>query len=149
MIFTETKQDAREFEKLEFANFLPIHGDLEQRARENALQKFRTAGAKYILVGTDVAARGLDVDDIDVVIQMGCRHIDSFVHRAGRTARKGKDGLNILFFEKEEMKFVLDVERDLNIQIDFANSIGSFEDSDGEHEFGRFVSQLEKHSNKH
>ena len=41
IIFCETKNQAREFEKLEFANFLPIHGDLEQRARENALSKFR------------------------------------------------------------------------------------------------------------
>jgi superfamily II DNA/RNA helicase len=54
---------------------------------------------------------------------MGCRQVDSFVHRAGRTARKGKDGLNILFFEKDEMKFVLNIEKELNIQIDFANSI--------------------------
>jgi len=105
------KQDAREFEKLEFANFLPIHGDLEQRKREQALNKFRESGSRYILVGTDVAARGLDVDDIDVVIQMSCRHADSFVHRSGRTARKGKNGLNILFFEKDEMKFVLNLEK--------------------------------------
>ena len=68
MIFCETKKDAREFEKLDFANFLPIHGDMEQTAREYALEKFRNGGSKYILVGTDVAARGLDVDDIDVVI---------------------------------------------------------------------------------
>lgn len=68
MIFTDTKNDARHFEKLEFANFLPIHGDLEQRQREYALGKFREQGSRYILVGTDVAARGLDVDDVDVVI---------------------------------------------------------------------------------
>jgi ATP-dependent RNA helicase DDX21 len=50
------------------------------------------------LVATDVAARGLDIDDIDVVIQVGCRHIDSYVHRSGRTGRVGKNGENILFF---------------------------------------------------
>ena len=75
------------------------------------------------MVGTDVAARGLDVDDIDVVIQMSCRHHDSFVHRSGRTARKGKNGLNILFFEKDEMKFVLNLEKQLNIKIDMMNQI--------------------------
>ena len=50
------------------------------------------------MVGTDVAARGLDVEDIDVVIQVGVRDIDAFVHRSGRTARKGKSGLNVIFF---------------------------------------------------
>jgi superfamily II DNA/RNA helicase len=61
-------------------------------------------------VATDVAARGLDIDDIDVVIQCGCRHIDSFVHRSGRTGRVGKNGTNILFFESDDFKFVLDLE---------------------------------------
>jgi len=87
IIFCETKNQAREFEKLDFANFLPIHGDLEQKQREYALQKYRQPGSKFILVGTDVAARGLDVDDIDVVIHMSCKELDSFVHRSGRTAR--------------------------------------------------------------
>lgn len=75
------------------------------------------------MVGTDVAARGLDVDDIDVVIQMACRHTDSFVHRSGRTARKGKKGTNILFFSPDELKFVLNLEKELNIQIEFTNNI--------------------------
>ena len=100
MIFTETKSDAQRFVELDFAKFLPIHGDLDQRAREKALGRFREEGSKYILVGTDVAARGLDVDDIDVVMHLQCRQVDSFVHRSGRTARKGKDGLNILFIGK-------------------------------------------------
>lgn len=103
IIFCETKKDVQRFESMEFANFLGIHGDLEQGSRERALQKFKEPGARYILVGTDVAARGLDVEDIDVVIQIGCRHLDSFVHRSGRTARKGKQGLNILFFENDSI----------------------------------------------
>ena len=146
MIFVETKQDAREFEKLEFAKFLPIHGDLAQNQREYALRKFKEPGSRNILVGTDVAARGLDVDDIDVVLQIGCRHIDSFVHRAGRTARKGKEGMNILFFEKDEMKFVLDLEKQLNIQIEFANKIDNFsvsdQSSEDESNLGPYISKL-------
>lgn len=47
---------------------------MEQKQREAALKKFRNNGSYHILVGTDVAARGLDVDDIDVVVQMGCHH---------------------------------------------------------------------------
>lgn len=86
-----------------------------------------------------MAARGLDVDDIDCVIQMSCKELDSFVHRSGRTARKGKDGLNILFFEKDETRFVLNLEKELNINIDFANSIDDIVSSDPDEEFGTYV----------
>ena len=99
------------------------------------------------MVGTDVAARGLDVDDIDVVIQMSCKELDSFVHRSGRTARKGKDGLNILFFEKDETRFVLNLEKELNINIDFANSIDDVMPSDNQGEFGPFVQKMDKSVN--
>ena len=74
-------------------------------------------------MGTDVAARGLDVDDIDVVIHLQSKQVDSFVHRSGRTARKGKDGLNILFMNKYDFPFVNQLQKELNINIDFANSI--------------------------
>lgn len=87
------------------------------------MNNFKRKGSKSILVATDVAARGLDIDDIDVVIQMGLRDMDTFVHRSGRTARKGKDGLCISFFGKSQLKFVLDCEKKLNINIEFATQI--------------------------
>lgn len=123
---------------MDFAKFLPIHGDLMQNQREYALNKYRQSGSKFILVGTDVAARGLDVDDIDVVIHMSCKETDSFVHRSGRTARKGKSGLNILFFEKSQMKWVLELEKELKIDMEFANSIDDVDTSasDEENSFG-------------
>lgn len=117
LIFSETKAEVKEFEKATYAHFLTLHGDLEQGARETRLQKYKDKGSNYILVATDVAARGLDIDDIDVVIQLGCRHQDSFVHRSGRTGRIGKAGLNILFFEPEEFNFVISLEKDLNVTI--------------------------------
>lgn len=83
------------------------------------MKRFREKSAKYILVATDVAARGLDINDIDVVIQLGCRHLDSFVHRSGRTGRIGKNGLNVIFFEKDDFKFVLGLEDQLKIKINF------------------------------
>ena len=84
-------------------------------------------------MATDVAARGLDIDDIDVVIQMSCLDIDSFVHRSGRTARKEKEGLSILFFEQSQMKFILDIEKKLNINIQFASQIDdALQDEDGD-----------------
>lgn len=70
-----------------------------------------------------MASRGLDIDDIDVVIQLGCRHIDSFVHRSGRTGRIGKNGLNIIFFEKDEFKFILNLEDELNIKINITTKL--------------------------
>lgn len=87
------------------------------------MRKYRAPGNRYILVGTDVAARGLDVNDIDVVMQMGCHDIEQFVHRAGRTARKGNYGLNILFYESNETKFALSLEKKHNIDIQFTNTI--------------------------
>jgi superfamily II DNA/RNA helicase len=93
-----------------YASFLTLHGDLEQNQRESRLSRYREKNSRNILVATDVAARGLDIDDIDVVIQCGCRHFDSFVHRSGRTGRVGKTGTNILFFEQDYFKFVLDLE---------------------------------------
>ncbi len=68
IIFTETKQTCREFEKATYAQFLTLHGDLEQSQREYRLNKYRDKNSKCVLVATDVAARGLDIDDIDVVI---------------------------------------------------------------------------------
>lgn len=59
-----------------------------------------------VLVATDVAARGLDINNIDVIVQYSVRNVDSFVHRTGRTGRAGKDGLNIVFAEKSELKFL-------------------------------------------
>eukprot|EP00347_Sterkiella_histriomuscorum_P008439 403345090 len=123
IIFTETKQEARDFEKENYATFITLHGDLEQSQREQRLNKYRQKGQKHILVATDVASRGLDIDDIDVVIQLGCRHIDSFVHRSGRTGRIGKNGLNIIFFEKDEFKFVLNLEDELNIKINITTKL--------------------------
>lgn len=65
----------------------------------------------------------MDIDDIDVVIQLGLRDMDTFVHRSGRTARKGKDGLCISFFGMSQLKFILDCEQKLNINIEFATQI--------------------------
>lgn len=68
LIFTETKTEAKAFERMTYANFLTLHGDLEQAQREIRLKKYKEKGAHSILVATDVCARGLDIDDIDVVI---------------------------------------------------------------------------------
>lgn len=55
-----------------------------------------------ILVATDVAARGLDIDDIDVIIQQTVNNVDAFIHRTGRTGRAGKKGRNIVLHDVED-----------------------------------------------
>ena len=74
-----------------------IHGDLTQPQRDRALHKFRTEG-HAVLVATDVAARGIDVDDVDIVVHfdMPVDH-KAYLHRSGRTARAGRDGTSVLF----------------------------------------------------
>lgn len=69
------------------------------------------------MAATDVAARGLDVYDIDIVIQATYQrnNIDSIVHRAGRTGRAGKSGTNIVFALKNDIDFFMNLERELKI----------------------------------
>ncbi|MDP8953526.1 MAG: C-terminal helicase domain-containing protein, partial [Actinomycetota bacterium] len=96
LIFVRTKRGAdRLADQLgrEGVAAMPIHGDLRQSARERALRDF-SAGTLHVLVATDVAARGIHVDEIDVVL-----HYDppadhkAYVHRSGRTARAGTTGV--------------------------------------------------------
>ena len=93
------------------------------------MNEYRKPESRSILVATDVAARGLDIDDIDTVIQFKVRHIDSFVHRSGRTGRAGKSGHNIIFCPKNELDFFKKVEESLKIDIEYCNKI-VHEDSD-------------------
>ena len=68
LIFTETKDEAKEFQTMNPERFLVLHGDLEQNQREIKLKQYRNSKDKHILVATDVASRGLDIDDIDIVV---------------------------------------------------------------------------------
>ena len=74
-------------------------------------------------MATDVAARGLDVDDVDMVLQLGCRHLDSFVHRSGRTGRRGKEGKNIIFFDSSEYEFIMRLERKLRLDFKISSHV--------------------------
>ena len=96
LVFTRTKvaadRLARDLRR-ENVNAAPIHGDLRQAAREKSLRQF-IAGELPVMVATDVAARGIHVDDVDVVVQFDPpgEH-KTYVHRAGRTARAGESGV--------------------------------------------------------
>ena len=80
-----------------------------------------------VLVATDVAARGLDIDDIDVVIQQSVSNVDSFVHRTGRTGRAGKSGRNIVLQTVEDesmgLNFFSKLEKSLKCNFKYTNII--------------------------
>ena len=80
-----------------------IHGDLGQGAREKALNDFK-AGKSDVLVATDVAARGIDIDGITHVINYQCPEDEkTYVHRIGRTARAGADGISVTFVDWDDL----------------------------------------------
>jgi len=91
------------------------------------LKEYRKPNSDMILVATDVAARGLDIDDIDVVIQQSINNIDSFIHRTGRTGRAGKKGRNIVLYEvdsdKKNLDFFKKVETSLKCSFKYTNMI--------------------------
>ncbi|MGH3716654.1 MAG: DEAD/DEAH box helicase, partial [Micromonosporaceae bacterium] len=106
MIFCRTKRAAQKVaDDLDFRGFAaaPVHGDLGQAAREQALRAFRT-GKVDILVATDVAARGLDVTGVSHVINYDCPDdADTYVHRIGRTGRAGATGVAVTFVDWEDL----------------------------------------------
>ena len=85
-----------------------MHGDVPQHQREVALRKFKN-GQLRVLVATDVASRGLDIPNVEVVIQIQ-PPVDAevYIHRSGRTARAGKDGICITLYGKKD-SYLLDV----------------------------------------
>lgn len=88
-----------------------IHGNKSQTARQRALENFK-AGKIRVLVATDLAARGIDVDNISHVINYELPNVpESYVHRIGRTARAGAQGLAIAFCNAEERAFLRDIEK--------------------------------------
>ncbi|WP_424565487.1 DEAD/DEAH box helicase [Tamaricihabitans halophyticus] len=105
MIFTRTKRTAQRIsDDLAERGFAAasVHGDLGQSAREQALRAFRT-GKIDVLVATDVAARGIDVDDVTHVINYQCPEDEkTYVHRIGRTGRAGKTGVAVTLVDWDE-----------------------------------------------
>jgi ATP-dependent RNA helicase RhlE len=120
IVFTRTKHIAnRVSEHLEKNGFKSdaIHGNKSQNARQRALDSFK-AGSIRVLVATDIAARGVDVDDITHVINFELpNEPESYVHRIGRTARAGSDGIAISFCDQSERIYLRDIERLVKRQI--------------------------------
>lgn len=106
VIFTRTKRSASKVvEELTDRGFsaTAVHGDMSQEARERSMAAFK-AGKKDILIATDVAARGIDVDDVTHVINYTVPEDDkTYLHRVGRTGRAGRNGTAVTFVDWEDM----------------------------------------------
>ena len=121
IIFRRTKYGVDKLEKSLVKNGYKvdsIHGDKTQNLRQEALQKFKN-GAVNILIATDVAARGIDVKNVDAVINFDLPNIsETYVHRIGRTGRAGKNGVAYSFCSADEKDYVISIQKLINKHID-------------------------------
>jgi ATP-dependent RNA helicase RhlE len=120
LVFTRTKHGANRLaEQLERMGVRAdaIHGNKSQNARQRALADF-TAGKLRVLVATDIAARGIDIEGITHVINYELPNVpESYVHRIGRTARAGADGIALSFCDVEERAYLRDIERLIRLSV--------------------------------
>ena len=121
LIFVRTKQNTTEVaEKLESRGFnvAPLNGDLAQSMRERTINRLKM-GKLDIVVATDVAARGIDVDRISLVVNYDIPYdTESYVHRIGRTGRAGRSGNAILFITPREKRMLKTIEKATRQPID-------------------------------
>jgi ATP-dependent RNA helicase RhlE len=121
IVFTRTKRGAdRVARHLDDAGLRSavIHGNKSQSQRARALAGFR-AGKTNILVATDIAARGIDIDDVSHVVNFELPNVaEAYVHRIGRTARAGRDGTAISLCDPTELGLLRDIERLIGSRID-------------------------------
>lgn len=127
IVFVNTKAKAETlYHYLEYHNVNAgvLHGDMTQDERNHIMQRMRQGQIK-VLVATDVAARGLDVQEIDLVINVDMpRSGDDYVHRIGRTGRAGNEGLAVSLVDSTEWNLKAAIERYLQIEME-SRTIGS------------------------
>lgn len=127
IVFTRTKRGADKVQSHLEKCGLPanaIHGNKSQGQRQRALRDFKLGGVK-ILVATDIAARGIDVDGVSHVINYELPNLpESYVHRIGRTGRAGRAGIAISLYDNSERAFLRDIERLISQQLTGANNSG-------------------------
>ena len=120
LIFRRTKMGIAKLEKMLKGNGYKIdsiHGDKTQNDREKALNNFKD-GAINILIATDVAARGIDIDNLDAVINFDIPNVsETYVHRIGRTGRAGNTGTAYSFCSADEKTYIKDIQQLINTAI--------------------------------
>ena len=121
LVFTKTKHGANRLSRhleAEGIHAVAIHGNKSQAARTKALAGFKK-GAIRILVATDIAARGLDIDQLPHVVNFDLPHVpEDYIHRIGRTARAGASGEAVSLVSADEFKQLCDIERLINQLLD-------------------------------
>ena len=130
IVFTNTKDEADRLVSSDCLGSLRtqvLHGDISQNTRQTTLKSFKQ-GSIDVLVATDVAARGLDIAGVDLVVHTGppSDH-DTYVHRSGRTGRAGRKGTSILLFSGNEERKLSMYERSLNFKFQRAGPPSPYE----------------------
>ncbi|MBD2751564.1 DEAD/DEAH box helicase [Spirosoma validum] len=145
LVFCNTKRKVDEIvEDLQIRGYQAegLHGDLRQAQRNNVMSKFRS-GTTSILVATDVAARGIDVDDVDAVINFDIPLDEEYyVHRIGRTGRAGKSGRAFSMVGRDEKYRFREIQSYTKVRVE-KGVIPSFEDIVGVRK-ARFIEQLQQ-----
>jgi len=125
LVFTRTKHGADKVVKFLLKNNIKaeaIHGNKAQNARQRALANFKNQTTR-VLVATDIAARGIDVDNLEFVINFDLTNLpETYVHRIGRTGRAGAKGAAFSFCDQEEKAYLRDIEKLINKKIDIQNN---------------------------
>jgi ATP-dependent RNA helicase RhlE len=120
IVFSRTKHGANKLAKSLCASGIAadaIHGNKSQAQREKALDRFKR-GLTPVLVATDVAARGVDVKDVGLVINFDLpNEPEAYVHRIGRTGRAGADGLAVSFCSEDEIEFLREIEKIIRMSL--------------------------------
>ena len=99
-------------------NCAAMHSDLTQQERDDVMYRFKS-GQVDVLVATDIVSRGIDIDDISIVINFDVPHApEDYVHRVGRTARAERDGMAITFINERDISYFMQIERFLNKEIE-------------------------------
>ena len=113
----KVKEIARQLRHLKI-NCAPMHSDLTQQERDDVMYRFK-AGQVDVLVATDIVARGIDIDDISIVINFDVPHdAEDYVHRIGRTARADRDGQAITFVNDRDIKRFMQIEKFLGREVE-------------------------------
>lgn len=116
IIFTETKESASQLAGL-LPGARPLHGDIQQTQREVTLKGFRS-GKFMTLVATNVAARGLDINDVQLIIQCEPpRDVEAYIHRSGRTGRAGNTGVAVMLYDPKKSS-VSKIERESGVKFE-------------------------------
>jgi len=131
LVFCNTKRMVDELvDELQFRGYAPdgLHGDMKQQSRDLVMSSFKN-GKVDILIATDVAARGIDVDDIDAVFNFDLpQDVEYYIHRIGRTGRAGKAGTSYTFVSGRRQIYALkDIEKHIKTKIDLKSIPSSTE----------------------